>query len=53
MTLWNMDFAELLWVSKTDTIALFAYSHDTVVLAFKGTSSVANLKTDMNVRRIR
>ena len=50
MHLWDMDVAELLWVSKTDTIALLAYSHDKAVLAFKGTSSVANCKTNLNVR---
>lgn len=49
MALWNMEVAELLWVTKTDTIALLAYSHDVVVLAFKGTSTVANCKTDANV----
>ena len=41
---------ELLWERKLDSKALIAWNDDTVVLAFRGTASLANLWADLQVR---
>lgn len=49
MGLYGMKEFELLWERSTDTKALLAWSQGTVVLAFRGTASMANVLADVQV----
>lgn len=49
MRLYGMKEFELLWERSTDTKALLAWSQGTVVLAFRGTASMANVLADLQV----
>jgi hypothetical protein len=50
MSLYGLRKFELLWERKLDSKALIAWNDDTVVLAFRGTASLANLWADLQVR---
>ena len=49
MALWEADGHEVIAEGKTDTVALAIWNKDRLALAFKGTSSAQNVKTDLNV----
>ena len=49
MSLYGLRKFELLWERKLDSKALIAWNDDTVVLAFRGTASLANLWADLQV----
>ncbi len=51
MSLYGLRKFELLWERALDSKALIAWNDDTVVLAFRGTASLANLWADLQVRR--
>lgn len=52
MTLWEADRYEIVEEARTDTVALAMWSSKRLVLAFKGTSSTQNVKTDLNVLKV-
>ena len=50
MRLYGLTDSELFWERDTsDTMALLAWGGDTVVLGFRGTASMANVKADLQV----
>jgi hypothetical protein len=49
LLLYDTPHHELVWDRDTDIKALLTWSHDTLVLAFKGTSSFENVLTDLDV----
>ena len=49
MSLYGLRKFELLWERALDSKALIAWNDDTVVLAFRGTASLANLWADLQV----
>jgi hypothetical protein len=50
MALYALEQFELLWERSLDTKAIMAWSSDTVVLAFRGTASLANVIADLQAR---
>ncbi|KAK9805215.1 hypothetical protein WJX72_006814 [[Myrmecia] bisecta] len=49
MSLYKLQHFELIWEKKLDTKCLVAWNEDTVVLAFRGTASVANACADLKL----
>ncbi len=49
MSLYNLEHFELVWEKQLDTKALVGWNKDTVVIAFRGTASLANVKSDLQV----
>lgn len=49
MGLYGLQEFELLWERASDTKALMAWNQDTLVLAFRGTASMANVLSDLQV----
>ena len=49
MSLYNLEHSELYWEKAQDTKLLIAWNHDTIVIAFRGTSSMANALADLQV----
>ncbi|KAK9814194.1 hypothetical protein WJX72_002000 [[Myrmecia] bisecta] len=49
MSLYKLQHFELIWERKLDTKCLVAWNEDTVVLAFRGTASVANACADLKL----
>ena len=47
--LWGAEGCEIIVEPKTDTVALALWSSKRLVLAFKGTSSAENVRTDLDV----
>mmetsp|Transcript_28241 Transcript_28241/g.45463 ORF Transcript_28241/g.45463 Transcript_28241/m.45463 type:complete len:916 (+) Transcript_28241:3964-6711(+) len=45
----NFTLVDHVWDEELDTHAIIALSHDRVVLAFRGTASSQNIKTDMKM----
>ena len=52
MSLYGLRKFELMWERALDSKALIAWNDDTVVLAFRGTASLANLWADLQVLQI-
>ena len=50
LELYGLHSFELLWEKALDTKVLLAWSDSTCVLSFRGTSSWANVMTDLEVR---
>lgn len=51
--LFNLDHFELLWEHRTDIKAVIGWSRDTVVVSFRGSASMSNALTDLNIWRKR
>ena len=49
MSLYNLEHSELYWEKAQDTKLLIAWNHDTIVIAFRCTSSMANALADLQV----
>ena len=49
LQLYGLHSAELIWEKQTDIKALLAWGGNTIMVAFKGTSSMENAMTDINV----
>ena len=49
MSLYNLEHSELYWEKAQDTKLLITWNHDTIVIAFRGTSSMANALADLQV----
>lgn len=47
---YDLQHCELFWEKKHDTKCIMAWNNTTVVLAFRGTASLANAKADLMVR---
>lgn len=52
LSLYGLTSWELVWDRGLDTKALLAWGGGTIVVAFKGTSSLENVITDLNVSRL-
>lgn len=52
LELYGLTEWELVWDKEIDTKAMLCWNKDTLVVAFKGTSSFENVKTDLNVSTI-
>ncbi|KAL4431080.1 hypothetical protein ABPG75_006336 [Micractinium tetrahymenae] len=53
MQMYRLQHSELLWERANDVKCIVAWSDDTVVVAFRGTASLANVKADLQVWRAR
>jgi hypothetical protein len=51
LALFNLESMDSLSEPTTDTFAAMGWNRDAVVLAFRGTASVANILTDLKVHR--
>ena len=49
MRLYNLEKSELFWEKALDTKMLMAWNDNSMVLAFRGTASVANALADLQV----
>lgn len=47
MELYKLQHSELFWEKALDTKLLLAWSQDTIMLAFRGTASMANALADL------
>jgi hypothetical protein len=47
MALYGLQHSELFWEKALDTKLLLAWSQDTIMLAFRGTASMANALADL------
>jgi len=50
MGLYGLEHSELFWEKAQDTKLLISWNKDTIVIAFRGTSSMANAMADLQVR---
>lgn len=48
-SLYDLDRHEMLWDELTDTKSIIAWGKTNVVVAFAGTKSMANIRTDLKV----
>ncbi|KAL4431079.1 hypothetical protein ABPG75_006335 [Micractinium tetrahymenae] len=53
LALWDLEHFELFWERSLDTKAVVGWSEDTVVIAFRGTASFNNVRSDLQVWRAR
>lgn len=49
LSLYDLHSFEMLWEESMDTKCLIGYNDDTVVIAFRGTASMANVYSDLKV----
>eukprot|EP00890_Picochlorum_soloecismus_P000103 jgi/Picsp_1/1093/NSC_04576-R1_alpha beta-hydrolase len=49
-----MDFKswDIIYDEETDTAGLFAFNENNILIAFKGTSSMQNVKTDLDIKKV-
>lgn len=47
--LYGLEHSELFWEKALDTKLLLAWNRDTIVIAFRGTASLANALADLQV----
>ena len=52
MNMYNLSQFKLFWDPALDTKALLAWNQDTAVLAFRGTASLTNAWSDLQVLRL-
>ena len=50
MNMYNLSQFKLFWDPALDTKALLAWNQDTAVLAFRGTASLTNAWSDLQVQ---
>ncbi|KAL4431078.1 hypothetical protein ABPG75_006334 [Micractinium tetrahymenae] len=53
LALWDLEHFELFWERSLDTKAVVGWNEDTVVIAFRGTASFNNVRSDLQVWRAR
>lgn len=53
LALWDLEHFELFWEKSLDTKAIIGFNDDIVVIAFRGTASLKNAVSDMQVWRMR
>ncbi|KAK9818417.1 hypothetical protein WJX72_012370 [[Myrmecia] bisecta] len=51
MRLYELEHSEMVWEKRGDTNVLIAWGPDTIVISFRGTASLANVITDLQVWR--
>ncbi|KAK9817768.1 hypothetical protein WJX72_001918 [[Myrmecia] bisecta] len=51
MALYQLEHSEVVWERRGDTNVLIAWGPDNIVIAFRGTASLANLLADLKVWR--
>ncbi len=49
LSLYDLEHFELFWEKTLDTKAIVGWNENTVVIAFRGTASLANVKADVQV----
>ena len=49
MSLYGLEHSEMYWEKAQDTKMLISWNKDTIVIAFRGTSSMANALADLQV----
>jgi hypothetical protein len=49
MSLYFLEDYELVWDKERDTKVIMAWNYDTIVISFRGTASIANVKADAQV----
>ncbi|GAB4817731.1 hypothetical protein N2152v2_004777 [Parachlorella kessleri] len=49
LSLYGLDHFELFWEKTLDTKAIMGWNDSTVVIAFRGTTSLANMRSDLQV----
>jgi len=49
-----MDFKswDVIYDEESDTAGFFAFNENTILIAFKGTSSMQNVKTDLDIKKV-
>ncbi len=52
MGLYGLEHSELFWEKALDTKLLLAWSDKTIVMAFRGTASMANALADVQARAL-
>ena len=50
MNMFGLERSELFWEKARDTKLLMAWSNERIVLAFRGTASLSNVLSDVQVR---
>ena len=53
MAQYDLKHSELFWEKALDTKLLLAWNSRTIVLAFRGTATLANALADLQARRLR
>ena len=51
LAMYGLPEARILCEESTDTRCLVAWSHDIIVVAFRGTASAVNVKADLQARQ--
>ena len=52
LALMGMKSWDIIYDEETDTAGLFAFSDNRILIAFKGTSSMQNVKTDLDIKKV-